>query len=267
MKTWKPFLRLLLIGWFGAARLSASGEQPPATSSWFEQQEERSLLRTYDPTLISRRLLTGFEYEDHESGRATAEWKWNLRWAFPLAVGLALGLQAEAPLRWAEEAGEDATGFGDLETRAGLVGRFTETSRWGLGMNAKFPTASDPLLGDGVIELRPIAAVRWQTTDWLELGANVEYNFTPRDEGADRVSALELKVPVFVTLTDKSSAFASYNPRWNDVKRSWRHRLELGVTQVFGSRRQCALSLGAELPLTDESFAWKGKAGLTIRLR
>lgn len=258
---------LIFSGSVGAVPPSARGDEVGTTAALHIHQTESAWLEPYDPTLLSRRLLTEFEYEDHEDGKANAKWKWSLRWAVPLAKHLAFGLQMEAPLRWAEEAGEDDAGFGDLETRAGLIGQWTEKSRWALGMNAKFPTASSDILGDGLIELRPIAAVRWEATDRLELGANAEYNFTPRDEGDDRVSALELKVPVVIKLAEKLSGFASYNPRWNDVQSSWRHRLELGLTRLFGSHNDYALSIGAEVPLTDEVFQWKGNLGFTWYLK
>jgi hypothetical protein len=46
------------------------------------------------------------------------------------------------------------------------------------------------------------------------------------------------------------------------VSSSWRHRLELGVTRVFGPRKEYAFSMGAEIPLKDEAFDWKGVIGL-----
>lgn len=256
------FLPILAVS-AGVALQLARGEQAHDTGALHVHQSARSWIEPYDPTLLSRRLLTQFEYEDREAGDANLKWLWNLRWAVPLTDDLALGLQLEAPLRWVDESGEEDIGFGDLETRAGLAGRFTDRTRWGLVMNAKFPTASSDALGDGLIELRPIAALRWEATPWVELGANVEYNFTPRDEGVDRVSALEMKAPVVVKLAERLSAFTSYNPRWNDVTASWRHRLELGLTRVFGPQNEYALSIGAEVPLSDETFEWKANVGLS----
>lgn len=256
-------VRLALVAAFtGALLLPAKAQDPQSDDSWFGHQPDRAWLEPYDPTLISRRLLTQFEHEDREAGASSSEWSWNARGAFLLQENLAFGLQLDAPWRWVDRAAESASGFGDLEARAGVVGRFSERTRWGLLMNMKLPTASDDLLGDDLVELRPIAALRWEATTWLELGAGVEYSFTPRDEGADRVSALELKVPVVMKLAEALSGSASYNPRWNDVTGSWRHRLELGLTWLLGPRKDYALTLGGEIPLTDEPFDWKASIAL-----
>lgn len=228
-----------------------------------EHEPGRAWVETYDPTLLSRRLLTQFELEDYDGGDVSAKWLWNLRWAVQIEKDLALGIQLETPLRWADVSGEEETGFGDLEARIGMVRRLHPAFRLGVSVNAKFPTASDELLGDGLIELRPIIGVRWDAIDWLQLGANLEYSFTPRDEGDDDVSATELKFPAVVKLADKLSLFTSYNPRWNHAKATDRHRLELGLTRLFGSRNDYALSVGGEVPLTSETFDWKGSLGFT----
>lgn len=48
-----------------------------------------------------------------------------------LAQSLAFGIQVEVPLNWAEIAGEEFSGLGDLESRIGLVGPALGL-RWGL---------------------------------------------------------------------------------------------------------------------------------------
>lgn len=229
-----------------------------------ERNPLRAWAEPYDPTLLSRRLTTQFEFEDRAHGDAAAKWFWNLRWAVRIDEDLAFGVQVEAPLRRAEEGGATATGVGDIETRIGIVQRLSPTVRWAiLAVNLKFSTATDPLLGDGVLEARPISAVRWDATDRLQLGINVEYNFTPRDEGPEDVSALELKLPATFKVAEDLSAAASFNPRWNYLADSTRHRVEFGLTRLFGSRNEYALSVGAEIPLTHDSLDWKGSLGLT----
>ena len=39
--------------------------------------------------------------------------------------------------------------------------------------------------------------------------------------------------------------------------------MEFGLTRLLGPRNEYALSLGAEIPLTDETFGWKGSLGFT----
>jgi len=226
----------------------------PANSAWLEP---------YDSTLLSRRLLTQFEFEDYEAGNEKSKLLWKLRWAFPLARDLALGLQMEAPFTWVDTLGEHEMGWGDMEARVGVIIRGYEGFRAAIALNGKFPSASSSLLGDDRLELRPLVALRWDVTTRLDFGANLEYNFTPRDEGDDRVSATELKVPIALQLSDVCSCFTSYKPQWNDVNGTWRHRLESGVTWLFGPDKEYALTIGGELPLTQETFGWKGFIGVS----
>ena len=228
-----------------------------------EYRSKLAWLEPYDSMLLSRRLTTQWEYEDREEGSANAKWLWNLRWAFLMGKNFAVGMQIEAPLRWLNEAGTESIGFGNIETRVGFVSRLSDTSRWGLSLNAKFPMTSSEVAGEDLFELRPIFGVRWDAMDWLELGLGLEYTFTPHDEGAEEVAAIDLKVPVVVKLADKLTGLISYNPRRNFANNSSRHRLELGVTRFFGIKNEYAVSIGGEIPLTDEALDWKGSIGFT----
>jgi hypothetical protein len=246
-----------------AAATMAQAEESAPMSAWFDHQPDRAWLEAYDPTLISRRLLTQFEFEDRLGGNSTAKWFWNARGAVPLTTELALGLQLELPMRWAENVGDPQFGLGDIEARLGIVQRLAPEWRWAVAMNAKFPTASSGSLGSGVFELRPILAMRWEASKRVELGINAEYTFTPRDEGTAWESELELKFPVTVELTPGLSAFLSYNQKWLYESDSVHRRLELSLTRFFGARKEHALSIGAEIPMTQENLNWKAALGYT----
>lgn len=222
----------------------------------------RAWLQPYDPTLLSRRILTEYEYEEKADGDSSEKWLWNVRGALRVSEDIAFGAQLEVPWRWVDTNADDDAGWGDLETRLGFAGHLTDSTRWGLGMNLKFPTASE-LLGDGVFELRPLASMRWCLTDRIQIGTSFEYSFTPRDEGTQDVSSLEIRLPLTLKLAEKLSAFTSYKPRWNFAHDTDRHRLEFGLTRLLGAHKEYALSLGAEIPLTDESLAWKGNLGFS----
>lgn len=55
----------------------------------------------------------------------------------------------------------------------------------------------------------------------------------------------------------------SYNPRWDLLAESDRHRLELGATRVWGSYNEYAWSFGTEVPLSSESFEFKLATGFS----
>lgn len=229
---------------------------------WFEHAAERAWVENYDPTLITRRVLTELSFEDHGTDDELWKIENSFRWGIPLHEGLALGFQALVPVKWQESAGDDLSGIGDFEMRTGLVGRISPTLRWGFGLNAVFDTAAEPGLGADAFILRPIAAIRWDLNERINLGLNLEYNVTPADEGTHDVSQLELKIPVVIKLADRWSAAVTYKPRWDFLADSDRHRLEFGATRVLGADHQYALSVGVEIPLASESFDSKLTAGL-----
>lgn len=224
---------------------------------WFQHRFERAWFENSDPTLVTNRILTELSYEDFDGDQATLKLETSIRFGRPIRDGLAFGVQVLEPLKWVDTGTAEEFGVGDFEARAGLVGRISPTLRWACAVNAAFDTASDSALGGNVLELRPITAIRWDASERLNVGLNIEYNFSPREEGADDVSALELKFPVAVKLTDDWSAALACKPRWNFLDETNRHRVELGVTRVWGADRQYTLSFGGEVPLTSESFNWK----------
>ena len=221
----------------------------------------RAWLERYDPTLISSRYFGEFSYENYDDDSELWKLENTMRWGIPLKDDHALGLQFMLPLKWRETTTAEAFGLGDLELRAGVVGRLAPTVRYGLGVNAVLETATDSLLSDNAFILRPIAALRWDFNAITTLGINVEYNFTPLDEGANDVSALELKFPMAFRFNEVWSGFFSYNPRWNLLDESDRHRLELGTSRVWGAENQYSWSVGGEIPLTSENFEFKLATG------
>lgn len=226
-------------------------------------EPDRAWLERYDPTLISSRYSAEFSYESFEDDSHLFKLENTLRWGFPLRDGHAAGFQFVLPTKWRETATDDAFGLGDLELRSGVVGRLSPSLRYGLAVNAVLDSATDPLLGDNAFILRPIAALRWDFNAVTTLGINLEYNFTPLDEEANDVSALEVKFPVAFKINEDWSGFVSYNPRWNLLDESDRHRLEIGTTRVWGAHNEYAWSLGGELPLGSENFEFKLATGFT----
>lgn len=256
-KKTKPYLAgacavgLIPLGMPGIARAAEVNGQ------LFDHQPQRAWLENYDPTLVSSRVVSEFSYESQDNDANFYKIETTLRWGIPLRDGLALGLQMMVPVKWNESPASQESGLGDLELRTGVVGRISPTMRYGIGLNAAFNTASDSALGDNAFVLRPITAIRWDITDSINLGLNLEYNFTPFDEGTHDVSALELKLPLAFKISEDWSAALTYKPKWNVLSDTDQHRLELGATRQWGSHNQYALSFGTEVPLTSETLKFK----------
>ncbi len=242
---------------------AASGPAAAAAPDGRLFEPGRAWIERYDPTLISSRYFAEFIYESYDDDSEVFKVENTTRWGIPLRDGHALGFQFMLPLKWRETATDDAFGLGDLELRSGVIGRLSPTLRYGLAVNAVIDTATDSLLSDNAFVLRPIAALRWDCNAAVTLGINVEYSVTPLDDGDEDVSALEVKFPVAFKINEDWSGYISYNPRWDLLAESDRHRLELGATCVWGADNQYAWSFGTEVPLASESFEFKLATGFT----
>jgi len=262
--------------WFLLAACIATGEaqtrvpaeavvEPAPHPELHLHNPDLAWLQAYDPTLLAPRLLTQWEHQDLAHGDSNGKVYLNLREAFLIREGLAFGVQAEIPYNWAEKSGADFSGLGDLEMRAGFAGRLAPGWRWGLGTNARFDTAAESELGDGMFELRPIAAVRWDLTKSVNVGLNTEYTFVPEDQGpgVHETDTMELKFPVTIKLGHGWSALISYQPKWNLEKGDSRvDRLDLSTTVLLGEHKKYALTSGVELPLWEDSLDYKAFVGL-----
>lgn len=240
--------------------LASAAEKSP---EWFAHDITNAWLQNYDPTLIGRRLGSEFSYEDLADKRSTYKIDTTFRGAYPIAKNIAFGYQLEQTYKWVDTGTDSVSGLGDFECRAGFVGRFSPSLRWGTAMNFEFDTASNSALGANAFQLRPIVAFRWDANDRLGLGMNVEYTFTPSDEGSNDTSALEIKFPVAFKISDQWSAALTYKPRWNFLDDSSRQRMDVGGSYIWGSDHQFALSAGIEVPLTAQDLQFKSMLSLT----
>jgi hypothetical protein len=226
-------------------------------------EPSRAWLERYDPTLVSSRYFGELIYESYDDDSQLFKMENTTRWGIPLREGHALGFQFMLPLKWRETADEEAFGLGDLELRTGVVGRLSPTLRYGLGVNAQIDSATESLLGDHALILRPITALRWDLNADVTLGINVEYSVTPFDEDSNDISAIEVKFPVAFRINEDWSGFLSYNPRRDLLAENDRQRLELAGTRVWGADKEYAWSIGTEVPLSSENFEFKLATGLS----
>ena len=246
-----------------SSRLVQASETLGGEAAWHLHRPESAWLQAYDPTLLSPRLLTQWEREDRSNGDSTGKVYVNLREAFLISPNLAFGVQAELPLNWVTKGGEDFSGAGDMEVRAGFVGRANAKVRWGLGMNARFDTASEPALGDSLFELRPIGALRWDATRNLNLGLNAEWTFSPDPKEGKEVENLQLKLPITFKLNSRLSGFVSYQPKWDLTEGGNRRDLvDVSTTVLLGKGKHVALTAGMEFPLSADVLDWKPFVGV-----
>ena len=241
----------------------ASARELDRPEQWTDHSAADSWLHNYDPTLISRRLLSELSYQDLDDDQSKLRLETSLRFPIPINDHLTFGWQLMVPLAWKDTGTKDETGLGNLEHRIGLAGRISSTLRCGVGMNFEFPSASDDELGGTNMVYRQISAVRWDVMKGVNIGCNAEYSFTSGNESAGKVRALELKFPLAVKLAGNWSAGVTYKPRWDYEEDDERHRIGTSATRNWGEDHQYSWSLGAEFPLKSESLNWKVISGFT----
>jgi hypothetical protein len=228
-----------------------------------EHSKENAWLHNYDPTLITGRLHSEFSYEDQENDQSLMRLETSVRWPFPINDHLTFGGQVMVPLAWKDTGTQNKSGVGNVEFRYGLAGRVSPTVRYGIAMNAEFPSANDDELGGTNAVFRTINAVRWDVMKGVNIGCNVEYSFTPLDNDAGKVSLLKLKFPLAFKISDSWSGGATYKPSWDFEEDKDRHRIKTSVTRNWGPDHRYAGSFSAELPLSQEAFNWKVVSGIT----
>jgi len=232
-----------------------------AEGYWFEGGESRAWLRNYDPTLIGRRVVSELSFEDDRGGVTITKLSTTIRDSTLISSGLAVGAQIELPVEWHSTNGDIVSGLADFETRAGVVGRISKTLRWGTALNLKLPTSTSPVLSDP-FTMKPMLAISWDVTSTLNLGLTPSYEFTPGAPSFDRVNPLHFDVPVAVSLSKQWSAALTYKPEWDLDSRQITHKLETGLTLLFGPGSQFAFSPALEIPLSRQTMEWKAIASL-----
>jgi hypothetical protein len=246
-----------------SALVCAANVIPAEAADWFELSRDNAWLQNYDPTLVSRRAYSEFSYEEQNAGRSIYKLDSSVRGAHALVENLALGYQIELPYKWRDTGTGNISGFGDVECRTGVIGRISDTLRWGTGLNMEFDTAEHPELGSNAFLLRPTTAISWGATDSLNLGITAKYTFTPTAEGPHDASVLKFEIPVSVRISEQWSASATYKPQWNFLNDSSSQRLEFDANYVWGKHHQFALLAGIEVPLTSQTLQFKSLLGLT----
>lgn len=245
---WKEILLLAFL----TTALQARGE---ADERWFEAIGERAWLANYDPTLIGRRVLTEMSYEDDKDSDTT-KLSTSARYSALIQPNIAAGLQISQSLEWKSIRGDTTGGLGDLEVRGGLVGRLTDSFRWGAGTNLKFATATSPILSDP-FEIEALGALSWDLTKRLNLILQPSYSITPGTTGKNATNKITLKLPISFRIVRWLSASVSYKTEWEFTSHQAIHKLEGGLTVLPGSHDQFAISPAIEIPLSQQDLNWK----------
>jgi hypothetical protein len=249
---------LLLPVAFWAARLTGLATDQPTDPLEFDFDTLRN------PTVLNSSASLDGEYLDRDAD--------GFRWKFNLAGALAFGppgakdwiVSAELPYVY-EETGsgeKHASGVGDFRLAAGHLvdglGRF----RWGVGLATTFDTASDVLLGDGVVKLAPQLGVGYRVTENFELVGNLQYNRSVREAGGrTQVNSLELNPALIKAWPANWFTVLGYDNAWNfEAGNQYSSKVKLDLGKAMGSQHQWIASVGVDLPVAN-----RGANNLTVK--
>jgi hypothetical protein len=227
---------------------------------------ENAWLAAYDPTLISNRVYNKLSYEQLDGDASQWRLESSVRGAVQIHENLALGIQLMIPTVWASSPdpttglSDTSSGLGDIEFKIGLMGRLAPNLRWAAGFDSKFATASSSALGSYAFELRPIAAISWDLAEGLNMGITADYRFNPFYDDGGYESALEIKFPLGIKISDSLSAVMTGKGYFDFADTTQRANFEVAFNYAWGSRKQYAMTLGAEFPLSNQSEQWKTSA-------
>ncbi len=211
---------LLLIGaataaaWLTPALVAAD---PPAAPD--EQQAIAEELKSQeDPTILKRRVWSDTEWNSYEGGSQDIEetlgtlWAWRVSdhqdWAVRLKVPFEFHVAGDDP------ADSDQQGLGDIKLGTGTAFRLGETWRTALGLEMRFPSATDDDLGDNVWQPQLLGTVAWDVTRQLTLSPSVEYNQSIAEEdGVNPQQFMEIYFPATYLLPQHWSVSARYEAK------------------------------------------------------
>ena len=89
----RPLLTVLAL-----TTVPAPGREHAPIAAWFDLDKDNAWLHAYDPTLISRRLVTELSYQDLDSSQSLLKLETTLRWGWAVREDLAFGVQMMVPV-------------------------------------------------------------------------------------------------------------------------------------------------------------------------
>jgi hypothetical protein len=222
-----------------------------------------------DPTIIHSRLRIENEFTDRESGASQNKTTFAGTYGFGFNGQndwrLTLSVPVVAYNTGRTSGPGDATGLGDVELLLGHVFDPTGRFRWGLGLETRLNTATEPQLGDGRFRLSPIAGFAWLFCPQAKFQTFIQYNQSvAKDSGVTNQQELELKPALEVDLPWQGYAHVEWASKWNiEHEGDYSSKFKIEIGRAFYSRKQFVVALRYELPLTESTDQGVYYMGLT----
>jgi hypothetical protein len=182
-----------------------------------EQTITEELKAQVDPTIVKRSIWSDTEWNKYKDGTNDIDETLGVLWAWRVSDRQDWALRLKVPLKFhiaGDAAGDsDKQGLGDIKLATGTVFRLSESWRTAVGVEMRFPSATNEL-GNNVWMAQLFGAVAWDVTPRLTLSPSFEYNKSVDEvHGAVPQHFLEMFFPATFVLLRHWSVTARYEAK------------------------------------------------------
>jgi hypothetical protein len=203
-----------------------------------EQTITEELKSQEDPTILTRRIWSDTEWNKFKDGSHDIVETLGVLWAWRISNSQEWAVRLKVPFRFhiAGDADEDSDkqGLGDIKLATGTAFRLSESWRTVVGVEMRFPSATDDL-GDNVWQLQLVGGVAWDVTRQLTLSPSFEYNKSVTEEhSAAPQHFLEMYFPATYVLPRNWSVTARYEAKVDfENDNHWTHSAKFVITKLL----------------------------------
>jgi hypothetical protein len=191
--------------------------EPVAAGSADEREVADELKAIEDPSILKRRAWVDTEWSNFKDSSNELDFTFGALWCWRISDNQDWGLRLKVPVNFhvaGNTVGDSSEqGLGDIKLAAGTAFRPAESWRTALGLEMRFPTASDHL---GANAWRPqlFGVVAWDVTPTVTFSPSAEYNKSIKElRGAAPQEFLEMFFPVTVLLPGRWSVTPRYEAK------------------------------------------------------
>ena len=204
MRVARSWLHALLIFSLASGALAGAGADEVADE----------LKAIEDPTILKRRIWLDSEWNRFKDSSDDLEFTMGALWAWPVTANQDWALRIKVPVKFhmAGDAVADADreGLGDIKVAVGTAFRHSPSLRSAVGVEMRFPTASDNL-GSNAYRTLLFGTFAWDVTREITFSPSVEYNKSLKEvRGSAPQEFIELFFPVIFLLPDRWSVVPRY---------------------------------------------------------
>ncbi len=185
MLTFMKRAPLLILGVIAATWLSPSPCSAETASADTNEITEE-LKAQEDPTILMRRIWSDTEWDKYQDGSHDIEETLGTLWAWRVSDGQDWAVRLKIPFKFhvaGDAAGDsDEQGLSDIKLATGTAFRLSESLRTAVGVEMRFPSATDNELGSNAWRPQLFGTVAWDVTRRVTLSPSFEYNKSIAEE-------------------------------------------------------------------------------------